>query len=449
MKKILLVTILISFVSLPLSVSAAKSQSVDDLSTIELLDLFGDVFQKIREDYVEEVTDKELIESAINGMLTDLDPHSSFLNFDDFKDMKEQTKGEFGGLGIEVTMKNGLVYIVAPLDDTPAAEAGLEAGDYISHIDGEAVFGMTIGEAVKKMRGKPKTDIVVKIIRDGMDKPFDVTVTRDIITVKSVKSEIHEDVGYLRITSFTENSSSGIEEEVARIKEELGDDLKGFVLDLRNNPGGLLTEAVSVADAFLNKGEVVSTRGRNNVDAQKFSASYGDIIDGLPLVVLINSGSASASEIVSGALQDHRRAVIVGEKSFGKGSVQTVIPLPSNTAIRLTTSRYYTPSGTSIQAEGITPDIIVEPAELKLSEKLERTKEANLRGHLESDSKKEIDEDKLKEIIKSSIKDTDKEIDEDMKKTLFDDEDGIYSKDYQLGRAIDMVRALAIYEAKE
>lgn len=251
MKKILLVTILISFVSLPLSVLAAKSQSVDDLSTIELLDLFGDVFQKIREDYVEEVTDKELIESAINGMLTDLDPHSSFLNFDDFKDMKEQTKGEFGGLGIEVTMKNGLVYIVAPLDDTPAAEAGLEAGDYISHIDGEAVFGMTIGEAVKKMRGKPKTDIVVKIIRDGMDKPFDVTVTRDIITVKSVKSEIHEDVGYLRITSFTENSSSGIEEEVARIKEELGDDLKGFVLDLRNNPGGLLTEAVSVADAFL------------------------------------------------------------------------------------------------------------------------------------------------------------------------------------------------------
>lgn len=480
MKKFVLTLSL--FVLIPFTAQQATAQNTSSHEeTLKLLDLFGDVFDKVRRDYVEEVTDKKLIEAAINGMLTDLDPHSSFLNADDFKDMREQTKGEFGGLGIEVTMKNGLVYIVAPIDDTPAFNAGLKAGDYISHIDGEAVYGMTIGEAVKKMRGKPGSKIDIKIIREGEKKPLDIEITRDIITVNSVRAKTYDDVGYLRITSFTENTGQSLIEEIERIKKEVGkEDLKGFVLDLRNNPGGLLTEAINVSDAFLDNGEIVSTRGRHPEDSQKFSATFGDIADSNPIVVLINSGSASASEIVAGALQDHRRAVVIGEKSFGKGSVQTVIPLPSESAIRLTTSRYYTPSGTSIQAKGISPDIIVEQANLQLKDKVDRTSEAQLRGHLlgEDEMKDAEEDEELKDIpeeqiienvpngtgeegeedgakneekkkkvekVLEKIKATpEKDIEEELKETLFEKEQEkpVYQKDYQLGRALDMVRAI-------
>ncbi len=473
LKLSLLSTALVSTAFVPFFASAQSTTQ----ETLRLLDQFGDVFDKVRRDYVEEVTDKKLIEAAINGMLTDLDPHSSFLNSEDFKDMREQTKGEFGGLGIEVTMKNGLVYVVTPIDDTPAFRAGIKAGDYISHIDGDAVYGMTIGEAVKKMRGKPDSKITVKVIREGEKKPFDVDIVRDIIVVNSVRSEIHDDVGYIRITSFTEKTGKSLEEEIEKQIKEIGaDKIKGFVLDLRNNPGGLLTEAISVSDAFLNKGEIVSTRGRHNEDSQKFSATFGDVTNDLPVVVIINSGSASASEIVAGALQDHRRAVIIGEKSFGKGSVQTVIPLPSESAIRLTTSRYYTPSGNSIQAKGIEPDIIVEQAKLEITDKVGRTSEAELRGHLINDNDEELEkllteeikaddkktkeeirkekEENVKEIIEEiDEKQDDADIDNKVKKTLFDDKDkekekDIYDKDYQLGRALDMVRAIFLSKGK-
>lgn len=433
-----------------------KKEKVEKLSpeeTMKLLELFGDVFEKARKDYVEEVSDKKLIESAINGMLTSLDPHSSFMNSEDFKEMKEQTKGKFGGLGIEVTMKNGLVYVVAPIDDTPAFKAGIKAGDYISHIDSDAVYGMTISEAVKKMRGEPNTTLKLKVIREGEKKPITMEITRDIINVKSIRGQTYGDVGYVRITSFTENTGKMMIEEINKQIKEIGkSNVKGFVLDLRNNPGGLLNEAISVSDAFLNKGEIVSTRGRYKEDAQKYSASFGDVISGLPIVILINSGSASASEIVSGALQDHRRAVILGEKSFGKGSVQTVIPLPSDSAIRLTTSRYYTPSGTSIQAEGITPDVEVEQGKLTPDDAVERTKEAELKGHLENDNEKkapEIDKEILADIKKEKSAKGQKP-EEKLKELLFGDgatEKGLYETDYQLGRAIDTVRALFLYTA--
>ena len=462
MKKFLTL-IVIATISLP-----TKSQASDDIDTLKLLDLFGNIFEKVRSDYVEEVTDKQLIEAAINGMLTDLDPHSSYLNFDDFKEMKEQTKGEFGGLGIEVTLKNGLVYVVAPIDDTPAFRAGLQSGDYISHINEEAVFGMTIGEAVKKMRGKPKTEINLKVIREGVKKPLDVTIIRDIIQVQPIKSKIYEDVGYIRLTSFTENVGDKMIEEIEETKKVVGkDELKGFVIDLRNNPGGLLNEAIKVSDAFMNYGEIVSTKGRNIDEAQKFGARKGDVASGLPIVVLINSGSASASEIVAGALQDHGRAVIVGEKSFGKGSVQTVIPVDGDAAIRLTTSRYYTPSGTSIQATGIEPDIIIEQAKLQAADKGLKTSEASLRGHLSNgSSKNQTDEEREAEAEKERIKEVLENLespeqnqegqksnsDKDEEKALYEgdgEEDNIYNKDYQLARAIDMIRALSIYNAKK
>lgn len=424
--------------------------------TLRLMDLFGDVFEKIRDDYVEEPDDKKVVEAAINGMLTSLDPHSSFLNEEDYKDMQEQTKGEFGGLGIEVTMKNGLVYIVAPIDDTPAFKAGLKAGDYVSHIDSEAVYGMSIGDAVKKMRGKPGEPITLKIIREGEKKPFDVTLNRDIIKIKSVKSKTYDDVGYLRITSFTENTGKNIAENIKKITDEIGKDkVKGWVLDLRNNPGGLLTEAISVSDAFLEKGEIVSTRGRHPKDSQKFDATAGDVTAGAPVVVLINSGSASASEIVSGALQDHKRAVIIGEKSFGKGSVQTVIPLASDTAIRLTTSRYFTPSGNSIQAEGITPDVEVKQGKLKYDDVFDRTKESELKGHLinaeetSREAKERKEKERLQAVIKKLKKDKKADItDADLSGVISDDDKPLDETDYQLARALDMVRALSVYRGE-
>ena len=331
-------------------------------SVYEQLDLFGDIFERIRAQYVEEVDEGDLIEAAINGMLTSLDPHSSYLPPDDAEDMRVQTRGEFGGLGIEVTQEDGFVKVVSPIDDTPAFEAGIEAGDFITHVDGESVLGMTLDEAVDLMRGPVGSDIVITVAREGEEEPFDVTITRDTITLTAVRTRLEGDTVVLRVTTFNDQTFPNLSEGLAERIEEAGglDEVNGVVLDLRNNPGGLLTQAIKVSDAFLNKGEIVSTRGRDPQDGDRYNASEGDLASGKPMVVLINGGSASASEIVAGALQDHRRAVVVGTKSFGKGSVQTVMPLRGEGAMRLTTARYYTPSGRSIQALGVSPDIVVE-----------------------------------------------------------------------------------------
>mgnify|MGYP001232933313 CR=1 FL=1 len=346
------------------------------------LGLFGDIFQRVRESYVDEVDEKALIEAAINGMLTSLDPHSSFLDTENFSNMQVQTKGKFGGLGIEITMENGLIRIVSPIDDTPAAKAGLQPEDYIIAVDGEAVMGMALSEAVDKLRGKVGSDVTVTIQRAQND-PFDVTVTRDTIKIRSVRSEVYDNIGYLRITTFSEQTSPGLNDAVEKIFTEHGDSVKGFVLDLRNNPGGLLTEAVSVSDTMLDRGEIVSTRGRQGRDSSRFTARRGDMARGHPVIVMINGGSASASEIVAGALQDHHRAIILGTRSFGKGSVQTIMPLSNNGALRMTTARYFTPSGRSIQALGIEPDIVVEQ-ELPEEFKGRNTRsEADLRGALD------------------------------------------------------------------
>lgn len=365
--------------------ASTQDQGAD---TYKQVKLFGDVFERVRADYVEEVSDQELIEAAIRGMLASLDPHSSYLDPKSFQDMRVQTKGEFGGLGIEVTMENGLVKVVSPIDDTPAFRAGVQAGDLISHLDGEPVLGLTLAEAVERMRGPVNTDLVLTLRRANRE-PFDVTITRDIITVKSVRSRLEDDVGYLRVTAFNEQTSPGLEDAVTRLSEQADGSLKGYVLDLRNNPGGLLDQAIAVSDAFLDHGEIVSTRGRHPDDAQRYNAREGDLAAGLPIVVLINGGSASASEIVAGALQDHGRAIIMGTRSFGKGSVQTIIPLSGSGAMRLTTSRYYTPSGSSIQAHGIDPDIEVEQARLEPLEAGVSRREEDLRGALSNESSEE------------------------------------------------------------
>ena len=360
----------------------AGSQNTNNSDTYEQLRLFGDVFEKVRADYVEETTDQQLIENAINGMLAALDPHSSYLNAKSFEEMQVQTRGEFGGLGIEVTMENGLVKVVSPIDDTPAFRAGIQPGDYIVELNGQPVMGMTLSEAVEKMRGPVDSDIKLTIQR-GETEPFEVTLTRAVIKIQSVRSRLEgDDIAYIRITSFSEQTDTGLETQLKRLKEQAKGKLIGIVLDLRNNPGGLLDQAVAVADAFLDKGEIVSTRGRHEEDAQRYNARAGDIADGLPIVVLINGGSASASEIVAGALQDHRRAILLGTKSFGKGSVQTIIPVPGHGAIRLTTARYFTPSGRSIQALGIEPDIVVQQAKVEIIEPQRRIGEADLRGAL-------------------------------------------------------------------
>ena len=361
------------------------AQSSDDSSeTYRQLDLFGEVFERIRAQYVEEVSDAELIEAAIGGMLTSLDPHSGYLSEENYREMQVQTRGAFGGLGIQVTMENGLVLVVSPIDDTPAFRAGIESGDYIIELDGEPVMGMDLDQAVSAMRGAPGTDISFMVQR-GEEEPFEVTLTREIIRVESVRWRIEDDgVGYIRISSFTEQTERGIEEALEEIEAELGDTLVGYVLDLRNNPGGLLDQAIAVADAFLDRGEIVSTRGRIEGAAQRWNATEGDLADGEPVVVLINGGSASASEIVAGALQDHGRAILLGTQTFGKGSVQTIAPLAGNGAVRMTTARYYTPSGRSIQALGISPDIEVLPALLEELE-VQGRRESDLRGALGND----------------------------------------------------------------
>jgi carboxyl-terminal processing protease len=370
--------------------SSAKAASSD---TYRQLNLFGDVFERVRADYVEKPDDAKLVESAINGMLAGLDPHSSYMDPKSFRDMQVQTRGEFGGLGIEVTMEDGLVKVVAPIDDTPAAKAGVMANDIITKLDDEQVQGLTLNQAVEKMRGPVNTKIKLTIMRKGQDKPVEVTIVRDVIRVKSVRSHPEgEDVGYIRITQFNEQTTDGLKKAISDLTNQLGaEKVKGFIVDLRNNPGGLLDQAISVSDAFLEKGEIVSTRGRNAEETQRFNARPGDLTKGKPLIVLINGGSASASEIVAGALQDHKRATLVGTRSFGKGSVQTIIPLGAgNGALRLTTARYFTPSGRSIQAKGITPDIeVLQDVPDDLKARTDTKGEASLRGHLKAEGTEE------------------------------------------------------------
>lgn len=399
-------------------------------NTYELLSLFSEVFERVRAQYVEEKTDQEIIEAAIQGMLTSLDPHSNFLSADSFKDMQVQTKGEFGGLGIQVSMDpSGLIKIISPIDDTPAFKAGVQAGDMILQLDGETVQGLTLSDAVDKMRGRVGSDITITVQREGVADPFDITVTRAIITVPSVRHRLEGDIGYIRITSFTEQTESGLQEAVAAFNAEKADQLKGIILDLRNNPGGLLDQAVAVSDAFLNQGEIVSTRSRDLKDMQRFTARDGDIADGLPVVILINGGSASASEIVAGALQDHARALVMGTRSFGKGSVQTIMPLGRHGAMRLTTARYYTPSGRSIQAVGIEPDIHVDVARIEKVSLPNRRSEADLRGSLENTD--------------DNAEQRQQEADEERNSP--NDQTEERPEDYQLSRAIDLIQGIALF----
>lgn len=437
MKKTLLATILGAAAGIALTAQFGTPRLIgpaNAASTYEYLDLFGDVFERTRSAYVEEVDEKELIEAAINGMLTSLDPHSSYLNPDNFTDMQDDTKGEFGGLGIEVTMEDGFVKVVSPIDDTPAAKAGIKANDFITHIDGESVLGMTIGEAVDLMRGLVNTDIELTVAREGEEEPLEMTLTRAVIEIKAVRHRIEGDVGVLRVSKFSEKTFTNLAASIAKIKDELGaNEVSGYVIDLRNNPGGLLTQAVAVSDAFLDQGEIVSTRGRDQQNADRYNAQKGDLADGKPVVVLVNGGSASASEIVAGAIQDHRRGIVVGEKTFGKGSVQTIMPLASKGAIRLTTARYYTPSGRSIQALGIEPDIIVEQVELKEDEKKARRNnysESQIRGSLSNDS---LSEEDLKQRAE----------DEALHKRRLE----LRDEDYQLSYALDLLQGLSVYSS--
>jgi len=408
--------------SLRQDVGAAASNSTE---TYKQLNLFGEVFERVRAEYVDDVSDDSLVESAINGMLTSLDPHSNYLNTKNFNDMKVQTRGEFGGLGIEVSMENGLVKVVSPIDDTPAARAGLKPGDLITHLDGDPVQGMTLPEAVEKMRGSVSSEIKLTIRREGRE-PFDVKLIRATIKIQSVRSHLEGDnIAYIRITTFNEQTDVGVNNAMKNLKQQAGGKLLGVVLDLRNDPGGLLDQAVAVADAFLEKGEIVSTRGRRSEDAQRYNARPGDIAAGLPVAVLINGGSASASEIVAGALQDHHRAILLGTRSFGKGSVQTIIPLPGHGAMRLTTARYYTPSGRSIQAKGIDPDIVVEAAKIEKTPEKGEAKVATA-----SDLKRDDSGDGGGEqsSVDPSIIGT--------------------PADYQLTRAVDMLRGIALFNGR-
>ncbi|HWA43722.1 MAG TPA: S41 family peptidase [Hypericibacter adhaerens] len=440
--------------------------SDDTSETYRQLNLFGDVFERVRSSYVEEVGDKELVEAAINGMLSSLDPHSSYMDPQSFEDMQVQTKGEFGGLGIEVTMENGVVRVVSPIDDTPAFKAGLQPGDYIVQIDGEPVMGLTLSQAVDKMRGPVDSPIKLTIQR-GQGDPFDVTLKRAVIKIQSVRSRLEgNDIGYVRITSFSEQTDVGLKAAIDKLKQQSNNKLIGLVLDLRNNPGGLLDQAIAVSDDFIDQGEIVSTRGRDPKAAQRFNATPGDITGGLPMVVLINSGSASASEIVAGALQDHHRAILMGTTSFGKGSVQTIIPLPGHGAIRLTTARYYTPSGRSIQGTGIVPDIEVRQAKVEEIPGQVEHHESELRGALNNDGLKP---DQGQNQNQNQNQNQDQNQNQNQNQTPPSGGgsssttppagatpaqtpapgEGDVAQDYQLGRALDLLRGLALIQAQK
>ena len=409
-------------------------EAENNASVYEQLDLFGDIFERIRAQYVEDVDEAALIEAAIDGMLTSLDPHSSYLSPDDAADMREATRGEFGGLGIEVTQEEGFIKVVSPIDGTPAAEAGITSGDFITAVDGENLLGLTLDEAVELMRGPVGSEIIITVVREDVDQPFDVSIIRDTIKLIAVRSRVEGDTVVLRITTFSDQTYPSLEEQLAEQVAEAGgiENVNGFVIDLRNNPGGLLNQAIAVSDAFLDAGEITSTRGRDPDDGQRWNAREGDLAEGLPMVVLINGGSASASEIVAGALQDHRRAIVIGTNSFGKGSVQTVMPLRGDSAMRLTTARYYTPSGRSIQALGISPDIIVEQpridptAEVVEEEERNTRSEADLRGSLSNDS---LTEDEIEQIQADRMR--------------AEDAAALREEDYQLAYAIDILKGLS------
>jgi carboxyl-terminal processing protease len=410
-------------------------ESDDSASVYQQLDLFGDIFERIRAGYVEEVDEKELIQAAINGMLSSLDPHSSYLPPDDFDDMRVQTRGAFGGLGIEVTQENGFVKVVSPIEGTPAERAGIQPGDFITHVDGETVLGLTLNDAVDLMRGPVGSEITITVTREGTAEPFDVVITRETITISAVRSRLEDNAVILRVTTFNEQTFPNLRDQLAEQVEAAGgmENVAGFILDLRNNPGGLLDQAISVTDAFLESGEIVSTRGRDPRDSERYNATPGDLAEGKPIVVLINGGSASASEIVAGALQDQRRAMVVGTQSFGKGSVQTIMPVQGEGAMRLTTARYYTPSGRSIQALGVSPDVIVEqrPAEEPAAEEAEATtpgpirSEADLRGSLSNDSLTDDEREMLEQ-----------------ERARKEEVARLRAEDYQLSYALDILRGL-------
>ena len=434
LKKSLLLFLLTASTALAAAETPAKTAKDDPYL---LLELFGTTFQDARKEYVDEISDRKAIEAAINGMFSSLDPHSSFMDEDTFRDMQIQTKGEFGGVGMEVSTENGFVRVISPIDDTPAAKAGIQPGDLITHIDDESVIDMNLNEAVKRLRGKPKTNVKL-MIRRGNKEPFELTLERAIIKIKSVKYSVKDnDIGYIRIITFSEDTTSLLEKGVKELTNQIGKDkIKGFILDVRNNPGGLLEQATGVVDTFLEKGEIVSTRSRVAEGNVRLSAQKGDMTEGLPLVVLINEGSASASEIVAGALQDHRRGLIVGTPSFGKGSVQTLKPIPGFGAIKITTARYYTPSGRSIQAEGIQPDILIPRAEIKEEPIIKGFSESNLPNALGQKAGEKKDKVQAKK--------------NDTPKTSKDEKDGKDDKaekpDYQLNRALDILHSIAIYK---
>ena len=424
MKKLFIFALLCSF---PVWAAPSPKETIDteNEDIYVLMDLLGSSLKMIKENYVEDVSYKTMVEKAINGVLTAQDPHSGFLDKDEMEEMHTQTKGEFGGVGMEVSSENGLVRVVSPIDDTPAFRAGIQAGDYITHIDGTSVIGLSLNEAVKRLRGTPKTKVKIKISRKNKD-PFELELVRDIIKVEPVKFEAKGNIGYIRVLTFSEKTTAELHRAIKELKSKIGDQLIGFVLDIRNNPGGLLDQAVGVADTFLAQGEIVSTRSRKPEETLRFSAKTGDMIDGLPLVVMINEGSASASEIVAGALKDHKRAVIVGLKSFGKGSVQTIREIPGFGAIKITTARYFTPSGNSIQAKGITPDVEIPRAELKVLPKITGWAEGDLDGALSAEEGKKAKETELP------------------KQEEPQEADNNDKKDYQLDRALDILRAMAV-----
>ncbi len=417
---------LISILILSLTPNNFLNAKNNRQETYKQLSLFGDVFQRVQEQYVDEVLDKKLIEAAISGMLQSLDPHSSYLSADDYSDMQVKTKGTFGGLGIEITMKNGFVKVVSPIDDTPAFKAGMQPGDLIIGVDGESIKGLPINKAVEKLRGPIGSKVTITVIRNDQD-PFELEIKRDKIKIRSVRHEIIKNVGYVRLSTFSETTTTSMKEAITKIKDKTGINFQGLILDLRNNPGGLLNQSISVTDAFLNDGEIVSTRGRNKEDTSRTFAQSGDIINNQPLVILINSGSASASEIVAGALKDHGRAIILGTRSFGKGSVQSIIPIPGNGAIRITTARYYTPSGISIQAKGIEPDIIVKSGLTKtINEKSLNLREEDLKGALDNKEHRLDNNSNTSDIT-------------NVDKLL---------EDNQIARAVDLIRGIKLYGGK-